>query len=117
MKNISIILLAILFSCTCYAQNINVPTYKKQGDLVAVTTYHEDGSIKEQGFYKDKKLHGEWNMYNQDGIKIAKANYINGDKSGVWMFFTDGVVTEVNYSENKIASVHKWNEDSKVAVK
>ena len=117
MKNISIYLFVLLFSFASFAQDTNEPTYEKQGDLVAVTTYHEDGSIKEQGFYKDKKLHGEWNMYNQDGIKIAKANYINGDKSGVWMFFTDGVVTEVNYSENKIASVHKWNEDSKVAVK
>lgn len=117
MKNITIILLVFLFSCGSFAQNINEPTYKKQGELVAVTTYYEDGSIKEQGFYKNQKLHGEWNMYNEDGVKITKANYINGKKSGTWMFLKDGVVTEVNYEDNKIASVHKWNEESNVAIK
>lgn len=117
MKNISIIVLAVLFSSISFAQNVNEPAYEKQGDLVAVTTYYEDGSIKEQGFYKDQKLHGEWNLYNQEGVKITKANYMSGKKSGIWMFLKDGVVTEVNYSENKIESIHKWNEDSTVAIK
>ena len=117
MKNISIVLIIMFISCTGFAQNINEPQYEKQGDLVAVTTYYEDGSIKEQGFYKDQKLHGEWNMYNVEGIKITKANYENGEKSGTWMFLKNGVVTEVNYENNKIASFHKWNQESKVAIK
>ena len=117
MKNISIIVLILLFSCGSFAQNVNEPTYEKQGDLVAVTTYYEDGSIKEQGFYKNKKLHGEWNMFNQEGVKITKANYTNGEKSGTWVFLKDGLVTEVNYEDNQIASVHKWDEESTVAIK
>jgi antitoxin component YwqK of YwqJK toxin-antitoxin module len=117
MKNISIVLIIMFISCTSFAQNINEPQYEKQGNLVAVTTYYEDGSIKEEGFYKDQKLHGEWNMYNVEGIKITKANYENGEKSGTWMFLKNGVVTEVKYENNQIASFHKWNHESKVAIK
>lgn len=116
MKKIAIIFIFLL-TYNSFAQNTNEVSYEKQGDLVAVTTYYENGSIKEQGFYKNKKLHGEWNMYNQDGIKIAKAYYTNGKKSGTWMFLKNGIVTEVNYDENnKIADVHKWNEEA-VAIK
>ncbi len=52
MKNISIYLLIVLFSFAGFAQDTNEPTYEKQGDLVAVTNYYEDGSVKEEGFYK-----------------------------------------------------------------
>jgi antitoxin component YwqK of YwqJK toxin-antitoxin module len=117
MKNISIYLFALLFSFASFAQDTNEAKYEKQGDLVAVTTYYEDGSIKEQGFYKDKKLHGEWSMFNREGIKITKANYTNGKKSGTWMFLNNGVLTEVNYSDNRISGVHEWNKESNVAIK
>lgn len=116
MKNISIYLLIVLFSFAGFAQDTNEPTYEKQGDLVAVTNYYEDGSVKEEGFYKDKKLHGEWNKFNQDGEKIAKAQYDNGVKTGTWMFLENEVLTEVKYTDNKIASVYKWNADNKVAI-
>lgn len=117
MKNLSIFLFAVLISFTSFAQETKEPTYERQGDLVVVTTYHENGNVKEQGFYKNQKLHGEWNMYNEEGIKITKGFYANGQKSGTWMFLNNGVLTEVNYSENRIASVHEWNSDSNVAIK
>ena len=116
MKNILIYLLIVLFSCAGFAQETVKPTYEKHGDLVAVTTYYEDGSIKEEGFYKDKKLHGEWNKFNHEGDKIVKAQYDNGVKTGIWMFLENGILTEVKYSDNKIANVYKSNVDNKKAI-
>ena len=56
MKNILILIFA-LCSGIIYAQQDQVePTYELNGDLVAVTTYYEDGAVKEEGFYKDKPL-------------------------------------------------------------
>ena len=76
----------ILFSTVGFSQSDGNKIYEKQGDLIAVTSYFEDGSIKEQGFYKDNKLHGEWNKFNKQGKKIVHAHYLNGKKTGVWRF-------------------------------
>lgn len=40
-----------------FSQEID-PTYIVEGDLVKATYYYEDGSIKTQGFFKNKKLTG-----------------------------------------------------------
>ncbi|AOW22077.1 hypothetical protein LPB138_10125 [Urechidicola croceus] len=105
-----------MFSGYGFAQVSVEPTYEKQGDIVSVTTYYEDGSVKEQGFYKDKKLHGEWSKFNRNGDKIILASYDNGRKVGTWMYVNNGVLTQVDYQENKIASVYEWNNKTRVAI-
>ena len=96
----------VFCSSLLFAQNKSIkPTYAQDGDLVAVTTYYESGEIMEQGFYKDKKLHGEWNKYDKNGVKITKAFYSDGVKTGKWTFLNDGKLTEVVYKKNKITSV------------
>ncbi len=95
-------MMVVLFTSIGFSQNNKVEsTYEKQGNLVAVTNYYDNGSVKEQGFYKDKKLHGEWKMYNQEGVLIVTAHYENGKKTGKWVFLKDGVLTEVDYSKNE----------------
>ena len=118
MKKVLIFIMAALFLSVGFSQNDKIEsTYEKQGNLVAVTNYYEDGSIKEKGFYKDKKLHGEWKMYNQEGVLIVKAYYENGKKTGKWLFLKDGVLTEVDYSNNKVSQVHEWNSKKSIAAK
>jgi antitoxin component YwqK of YwqJK toxin-antitoxin module len=51
------------------------------------------GNYKENGFL----------MIN--GNKTAMATYDNGQKSGKWFFWNDTVLSEVDYSNNQIASV------------
>ena len=46
------------------------PTFSAEGDLVKATYYYEDGSIKTQGFFKDKKLTGEWTQFDKKGNRI-----------------------------------------------
>jgi len=111
------LLVSIFCVSTLFAQNNGKePIYKQEGDLVSMTTFYKNGAVKEQGFYKNKKLHGTWNKYNEEGIKITKATYHNGTKVGNWMFLNNGILSEVHYENNKIVSVHKWN-DNNVAVK
>ena len=116
MKKISIIIFA-LCSSMIYAQQVQVePTFESDGDAVAVTTYYEDGSVKEEGFYKNKQLHGEWNLYNREGDKITRAYYKNGQKTGKWIFLNNGVVTEVDYDDNRITNIQKWNKNQSIAI-
>ncbi|HSI69018.1 MAG TPA: hypothetical protein VK941_02215 [Gillisia sp.] len=82
------------------------PVYENQGELIKGTFYYEDGSIRQEGTYKDGKLHGKWISYGQDGKKDAIAEYNQGQKTGKWFFWSnDDVLREVDYTENRIADV------------
>ena len=54
--------------------------YEKDGDMVKLTNFYEDGSVKEQGFYKNKMLEGTWVTFDKKGNKTAIAQYENGKK-------------------------------------
>ncbi|OIQ40323.1 MAG: hypothetical protein BM563_03210 [Bacteroidetes bacterium MedPE-SWsnd-G1] len=116
MKKSILVLVLFCVGLYTYASNGSEPVYEIEGNLVAVTTFYENGQIKEQGFYKNKKLHGEWSLYNKEGDKITKANYSNGKKIGTWMFMSNGKLTEVQYENNTIAKVFEWNDSKTVAI-
>jgi antitoxin component YwqK of YwqJK toxin-antitoxin module len=92
------------------------PTFKAEGDLVKATYYYADGSIKRQGFFKNKKLTGEWVRFDKSGNKTQLAYYNNGKKVGKWFIWTKQTLKEINYENNSIASVNVWEPKSKVAV-
>ncbi|MDT0648576.1 toxin-antitoxin system YwqK family antitoxin [Autumnicola edwardsiae] len=88
------------------------PVFEKQGELIKGTFYYEDGNIRQEGTYKDGKLHGEWVSYNKEGEKTAIGQYETGQKAGKWFFWTDDNLTEVDYEDSKIASVNSWKNES-----
>ena len=116
MKNV-LVILAFIFAATMAAQDVK-PTFEKVGNLVKATYFHNNGKVQQLGFYKDKKLHGEWISYNSEGKKISTGNYNNGKKTGKW-FFWEGEgdkLSEVNYNNNQISSTKTWAHDSNVAI-
>lgn len=88
--------------------------YKVKGNLVEVTIYHDNGMVEQHGFFKDKKLHGTWEFFNDKGKKLALANYKQGKKTGKWLFWNNGTLKEVDYANQKIASVNEWTEKTLV---
>ena len=88
------------------------PVFEKQGDLIKGTFYYEDGSIRQEGTYKDGKLHGQWISYHQNGEKTAIAHYNQGEKEGKWFFWNGDRLTEVDYENSRIASVNNWKTES-----
>ena len=105
-----ILAVVLMFSITAFAQEQKV-TYKKLDDnLTQVTYYFADNSdiIQREGFFNaDGKLQGIWISYDVNGNKIAIANYNNGVKEGVWMYFKEDKVNVVTYDNNKITNVEK----------
>jgi antitoxin component YwqK of YwqJK toxin-antitoxin module len=113
MKNI--ITICMLSIATIGFTQEKEPTYKAEGDLVKATYYYEDGSVKTQGFFKDKKITGEWTRFDTDGNKTQLAFYNNGKKVGKWFIWSKDSLKEINYENNSIASVNDWRQESKVA--
>ncbi|MFB0910310.1 MAG: membrane-binding protein [Flavobacterium sp.] len=110
-----IVIATVLLSGIIFAQN-NKPKLEAVGDLVKATSFHDNGKIQQVGFYKNGKLQGEWISYDSNGNKIAMATYDNGQKSGKWFFWNGTVLSEVDYSDNQIASVKNWTNDALVSI-
>ncbi|WP_397447516.1 toxin-antitoxin system YwqK family antitoxin [Polaribacter sp. R77954] len=112
-KIISLVILSLAIAG--YAQE-KQPTFKAEKDVVKATYYYEDGSIKTQGFFKDKKLTGEWVRFDKSGNKVQIGNYENGKKIGKWFLWDKESLKEINYQDNAIASVNVWKAESKIAL-
>ena len=108
-----IILSAFLFSAVSFAQEIK-PQLEAVGELVKTTYYFENGKIQQQGFFKNGKLDGVWTSYDANGNKLAVATFNNGEKTGKWFFWTGTNLTEVDYSNSRIAFVRTWKQDALV---
>lgn len=91
------------------------PSFSAEGDLVKATYYYEDGSIKTQGFFKDKKLTGEWVLFDKAGNKTQLAYYKDGKKVGKWFIWTEESLKEINYQDNVVASVNVWKPETNIA--
>jgi antitoxin component YwqK of YwqJK toxin-antitoxin module len=114
MKNV-LMMAMLVVSFATFAQN-NKPQLEAVGDMVKVTYLHDNGQVQQQGFYKNGKLQGEWVSYDANGNRTAVAVYAKGEKTGTWLFWNDTVLSEVNYSNNQIASVKNWKKDALVNV-
>jgi antitoxin component YwqK of YwqJK toxin-antitoxin module len=114
MKNIFTIAIFCI-AAIGYCQDIK-PTYEVEGDLVKATYFHEDGSVKTEGYFKEKKLTGKWIRFDKQGNKKQMAFYKEGKKTGKWFFWDEGSLREVTYNNNNIKGVNLWKAESKVAV-
>lgn len=110
MKTLSTLVMVFLMSFTLFAQTENNLVKKeKVGDLEKVMIYYDTGELHQVGFILKDKLHGEWKSYDKEGNKLAKATYDHGNKVGKWFFWNDGMLSEVDYSNNKIVQVSTWD--------
>ena len=119
MKKIKITMIAALMMIggAAIAQNgIKKPVFEKQGDLIKGTYYYENGSIRQEGTYKDGELHGKWVSYNENGEKTASAEYNDGEKTGRWLFWEGDKVKQVEYKSNQIVSVDNVVSKSSLAI-
>jgi antitoxin component YwqK of YwqJK toxin-antitoxin module len=88
------------------------PQLEIVGQLVKATYYNDNGSVAQQGYFKDGKLEGKWVSYNQDGTVKDVAEFSNGMKVGKWISYNnDVVVNEVVYNDNQIVSVTNYDKN------
>lgn len=109
MKNI-LILITFLVSSVSFSQQKS-PQLEEFDGLVKATYLFENGTIQQQGFFKDGKLDGKWIAYEENGNKKSIAEYKDGQKTGKWFFWNESSLLEVDYSQNSIAGVKKWSKE------
>ena len=112
MKKI-MILGALLISACTFAQ-AKKPILEQEGNLVKVTYYFDNGQIQQQGYFKEGKLDGSWVAFDEKGNKKSIGEYTKGEKTGKWFFWSDKALSEVDYSNSRVASVKSWKQDALV---
>ncbi|WP_333694158.1 toxin-antitoxin system YwqK family antitoxin [Flavobacterium sp.] len=103
----------LVVSGVVLAQENNVK-HEVVDQMVKSTFYHDNGQVQQEGYYKDGKVHGQWVSYDVNGKKVSMGQYDNGVRVGKWFFWTGGDLTEVDYSQSKIAQVRKWSQEAVV---
>ncbi|NEV94605.1 hypothetical protein G3567_10665 [Psychroflexus sp. YR1-1] len=110
MKAFSTLVMVFLMSFTLFAQTENdLVKTEKVGDLIKVSIFYESGELHQEGYMINNKLHGEWKSFDREGNKLAKATYEKGNKVGKWFFWNEGILSEVDYNNNKIVQVSTWD--------
>ncbi|NKI30977.1 toxin-antitoxin system YwqK family antitoxin [Croceivirga thetidis] len=112
----AVLILVLVFSVYMYPQDTE-PTLEKVGKMVKATYFHDNGEIAQIGYLMKGKLHGQWLMYDVNGKKIASGKYENGLRTGKWFFWQDEILKEVDFVNNKIVNVKKWNQSEVVAIR
>jgi len=105
----------LVVSGALFAQD-NKAKHEVVDQMVKSTFYHDNGQVQQEGFYKDGKVHGQWVSYDESGNKVAMGQYKDGMKIGKWFFWTGADLTEVDYSDSRIAQVKKWSQGAVVQV-
>ena len=115
MKKYLVLILFSLATTLVFGQKEKEVQLNKETNLVEATYYHDNGEVSQEGtFNLEGKLHGDWVSYNEEGVKISEGAYANGVKTGKWFFWSDGMVKEVEFDNNTIATV--INKESKKGI-
>ncbi|MGB5819084.1 MAG: nicotinic acid mononucleotide adenyltransferase [Saonia sp.] len=118
MKNTIILSALVLITTLGYSQKEKELTLNEETNLIEATYYHDNGIVSQKGtFNLERKLHGEWISFNEKGEKVTVGSYENGAKTGKWLFWANGVLKEVEYSNNAIANVVNKESKSGVVIK
>ena len=104
----------MLVSGVTFAQQAD-HKYEIVDNNVKATYFHENGQVSQEGFYKDGKVHGKWISYDENGSKKSIGEYTDGKKTGKWFFWNNQMLSEVDYSNSRIASVQNWKQDAVAA--
>ena len=88
---------------------------KEGTNTFKVVYYNEAGNILQEGFIKNKKLHGEWASFYKDGRKAVSGQYDKGKKVGKWFFWNQGNVREVDFVDNNVVKVLDWDTPATIA--
>lgn len=100
----------MLFCITGFSQEQKVDYQQINDELIKATYYFADNStiVEKEGFFnKAGQLQDTWISYDLEGNKTAIANYNNGKKVGVWMYYTKDKISIVTYNDNKLVNVEE----------
>ena len=84
-------------------KNVTSTYIQLPGDIMEVTYYYSNGSVKQTGYILNELKTGTWTTFSQSGKVMARAYYENGEKEGKWKIYTEAgdLKYKILYHNNK----------------
>lgn len=77
--------------------------YWSAGDRTRFISYHENGKVNDKGSFKSELPDGRWTRYAEDGTRISRVKYDEGQRTGLWTIRTmDGLTHQLRYRGNSL---------------
>ncbi len=120
MKHILLIVLLGL-STGLYAQEVLGREYWPDGTLrstlysegsnIHFITYHENGKVKELGYFRNGRRDGVWKQYSEHGVMLAQASFRNGERQGIWEFRNEADIPNgrLTYTGGRLAQAEQFD--------
>ncbi|MCU0369843.1 MAG: toxin-antitoxin system YwqK family antitoxin [Bacteroidales bacterium] len=81
----------------------------KNGEPDGVTKiYFENGQLEETRSFKKGMMHGKWESWNRDNIRIAEANYVDNKKDGKWFVWDNNGVLRYDMTYKNGMKTGTW---------
>lgn len=89
--------------------NIEVEVIQYDQNNHKVIKYHENGTIQEQGYYKDSLKNGCWMSFDVEGNCTSRVYFDMGNRTGLWNIqsFNGDYYYRVAYEDDKAITVRK----------
>lgn len=115
MKNVRLILSALVLMTATVATAQRNPQLEKEGKHIKVTYLNDNNTVSETGYLLNGKSDGKWMKFDEKGNVVTVAFYNQGKKEGTWMVWHDNGATlyELEYVDNKLVSADKWKIEQK----
>lgn len=69
--------------------------YRGPEVATAMSWWHENGALAEQGLARDAVKDGEWSSWTESGVLVERGSYARGQRTGHWRFWrADGTAKE-----------------------
>ncbi|MCJ7468077.1 MAG: nicotinic acid mononucleotide adenyltransferase [Maribacter sp.] len=108
MRIILVLLSFVFTSAVGFSQKQEQLKLNEETNLIEATYYYDNGAISQKGtFDLAGKLQGQWVSFDENGKKTAIGKYNKGMRTGKWSFWADGIIKEVEFDKNSIASITK----------
>ena len=116
-----LILFALLLTQAAYAQEVlgqeRWPdgtlraTRYSEGDRIHFITYHENGKVKELGYFRNGRRDGVWKQYSEHGVMLAQASFRNGERQGIWEFRNEADIPNgrLTYTGGRLAQAEQFD--------
>jgi len=102
-----------LFSGTCYeyyADSVLHATLEiKKGEPDGLTKiYFENGQMEEIRSFRKGMMHGKWEKWNRQSVKIAEASYSDDKKDGKWYVWDDSGILRYDMTYSMGEKTGTW---------
>lgn len=76
--------------------------FSNKGSIAETQTFYPNSKLMSKGKYIDKKKHGVWELYDEEGRKIKNEEYNKGVKQGTWKVWdkNDILVESIQYDKD-----------------